>query len=193
MTNKTETEAENEIIKSLNHYSKEFKKKRQQTGSLSKEHDLLMDVFNITPEEKQRNAQFWGRELGMLWQNIVKSVCKNSNVQYSGPITVTDPDGKSDEPCDLTVNDYAIDTKYRIGSGDSKFSKKFRPNFKILREQYKLTPVLLILRDDNLPSPIHRAEKEGWIVKTGNDSFNFLKELTNYDLKEFLKRNSGKY
>ena len=28
------------------------------------DHDVLMDVFGITPDLKRENRQYWGRELG---------------------------------------------------------------------------------------------------------------------------------
>ncbi|MCZ0905281.1 hypothetical protein ON021_35830, partial [Microcoleus sp. HI-ES] len=34
----------------------------------NEEHDILMDVFGISPLIKKENRQYWGRELGMCWQ-----------------------------------------------------------------------------------------------------------------------------
>lgn len=184
-----------ELMNQIEKYSSKFNKKRKAKEELDNEHDLLMDVFNISPEEKKKSAQYWGRELGVLWQELVKIVFANSEQikDYTGALTVDDPEGESDEPCDLTANGYGIDTKYRIGSGDSKFTKKFRPNHNILVERFKLKPVLLILRDDNLKSPINRAKKEGWTVYTADDSYKFIYDQTGYDLKEFLKGLKGRY
>ena len=42
------------------------------------DHDVLMDVFGITPELKRENRQYWGRELGMCWQRLVIEVCRNT-------------------------------------------------------------------------------------------------------------------
>jgi hypothetical protein len=35
------------------------------------DHDVIMDLFSITPILKRENRQYWGRELGMCWQLIV--------------------------------------------------------------------------------------------------------------------------
>lgn len=171
-------------------YANNFNDKRNELEAVKNEHDLLMDIFDITPEEKKNNAQYWGRELGMLWQNIIKTIFENSEriKDYKGPITITDSEGHSDEPCDLSANGYAIDTKYRIGSGDSRFSKQFKLNYDILKNEYQLTPVLLILRKDNLITPIRRAQKEGWTVFCGEESYAFVEQETGYDLKTFLKK-----
>jgi len=37
----------------------------------NEEHDILMDVFGISPIIKKENRQYWGRELGMCWQLLV--------------------------------------------------------------------------------------------------------------------------
>ena len=100
-------------------------------------------------------------------------------------LVVPDKRGTTDEPCDLVANGFAIDTKYRIGSGDSKFIKQFKENHNLLVDKsYK--PVLLILRDDNLNSPINSANKAGWSVMTNQQSFDFIFEQTRFDLKNFL-------
>src|SRR5438445_4068378 len=85
------------------------------------EPDLLMNVFGITPELKRENRQYWGRELGMCWQRLVVEMCRQTRDDFLPP-----PRFGADEPCDLIIGPYAIDTKYRIGSGDSGTLKKFR-------------------------------------------------------------------
>jgi len=83
------------------------------------EPDALMDVFGITPLRKRENRQYWGRELGMCWQLLVTNVLSHHCKAYSPAIKMGD-----DEPCDCCVGKDAIDTKYRIGSGDSGTLKK---------------------------------------------------------------------
>ena len=72
--------------------------------------DVLMNIFGITPILKRENRQYWGRELGMCWQLIVSTLCKARCADYA-------PSKRfgADEPYDLIVGKYAIDTKYRIG------------------------------------------------------------------------------
>lgn len=178
---------ENILDIEIEKYSKSFIEKRKEKKKVTDLHDPLMDVFGITSSEKAAQAQYWGRELGMLWEKIVTESFKNSSkvTGFSGHLVVPDKRGTTDEPCDLVANGFAIDTKYRIGSGDSKFIKQFKENHNLLVDKsYK--PVLLILRDDNLNSPINSAKKAGWSVMTNQQSFDFIFEQTGFDLKKFL-------
>jgi hypothetical protein len=151
--------------------------------------DPLMDVFGITPDRKRENRQYWGRELGMCWQLLVKEVLSHHCKKYAPAIKVGD-----DEPCDCCVGKDAIDTKYRIGSGDSKFQKTFSPNAKLLKERgYR--PVLLIVRDDNLKAAINKANKTGWTVIQGPATFDYIQDLSGFDLKGWLEscKESGEF
>src|SRR3989304_6108686 len=76
----------------------------------NEDHDILMDVFGITPLLKRENRQYWGRELGMCWQLLVTNVLSHHCKASSPAIKMGD-----DEPCDCCVGKDAIDTKYRIG------------------------------------------------------------------------------
>ena len=105
----------------------------------------LMEVFGITPELKRENRQYWGRELGMCWQRLVIEVFKGTRKDYGPAIRIG-----ADEPCDLTVGKLAIDTKYRIGSGDSGTLKKFKSYGPLLKKQ-GYEPVILMLRECNPP------------------------------------------
>lgn len=150
------------------------------------EHDLLMDVFEITPELKRENRQYWGRELGMCWQLLVTQICKEKCKDFGPALRFG-----QDEPCDLTVGKIAIDTKYRIGSGDSGTLKKFKAYGPFLRDK-GYEPVLLILRNDNLGAAITACHTGGWTVYRGDETFNYLKALTTFDVKKFLVERVGK-
>jgi hypothetical protein len=166
---------------------------RYQASFSSKEHgtenddlDPLMMVFGITPELKRENRQYWGRELGMCWQLLVSELCKSNCTDFKSAIRCGD-----DEPCDLVVGVTAIDTKYRIGSGDSGTLKKFKSYGPTLRTM-GLSPLLLIVREDNLPAAITACRSGGWEVKSGVASFMYLQELTGFDMLGYLKgRASG--
>ncbi len=69
------------------------------------EHDVIMDLFSITPILKRENRQYWGRELGMCWQLIVTTLCKARCNNYLPPRKFG-----ADEPYDLIVGTYAIGT-----------------------------------------------------------------------------------
>ncbi len=175
---------DSKITKILNDYSKSFKEKTY--SDENDKCDVLMDIFGITPNMKRENRQYWGRELGMCWQKIIVELCKTKCEGYGDALKF----GR-DEPCDLIVGKYAIDTKYRIGSGDSGTLRKFRENAALLRSK-NYTPVLLILRNDNLPAAITACSKK-WVVKTGKDSFDFIKEITKVDFCQYLQSKRGNF
>jgi hypothetical protein len=79
-------------------------------GEENEDYDILMNVFSLTPAQKRENRQYWGRELGMCWQLLVTEVCRHQRADYSPALRFG-----TDEPCDLVVGHFAIDTKYRIG------------------------------------------------------------------------------
>lgn len=144
------------------------------------DHDILMDVFGLSPQLKRENRQYWGRELGYCWQLLVIEALRQH--ENFAPALRVD----ADEPCDLIVGQYAIDTKYRIGSGDSGTLKKFKSYGPLLRD-HGYEPVFLILREDNLPAAIQACNIGGWKVLTGRQSLSFVKELSGLDLELFLK------
>lgn len=153
----------------------------------NEEHDILMDVFGISPITKKENKQYWGRELGMCWQLLVTETCKAYCSSFQPAFKVG-----SDEPCDLIVDGYAIDTKYRIGSGDSGTLKKFKSYGPLLRT-YNYEPVFVILRQDNLPAAITACQVGTWRVYTGDSSFDFIQTISGFDLKSFLTKKVGEF
>ena len=108
--------AEQNLLSVLAQYRDSFSVKEY--AGENDEHDVLMDVFGISPVLKRENRQFWGRELGMCWQRIVSELFR-ATVKEFGPGLRQG----ADELCDLIAGRDAIDTKYRIGSGDSGRSK----------------------------------------------------------------------
>lgn len=145
------------------------------------DHDLLMQAFGISPLLKRENRQYWGRELGKCWESLVIEVCKKLPT-FKPALRIG-----GDEPCDLIVNKYAIDTKYRLGSGDSGTLKKFKSYGPLLREHgYK--PVFLFLREDNLPAAMTACKAGTWEIYIGKQSFDFIKDISGFDLEGYLTR-----
>ncbi|MEG3896060.1 hypothetical protein QT989_10345 [Microcoleus sp. SVA1_B6] len=169
----------------LARYQNSFTKKNY--AEENEEHDILMDVFGISPLIKKETRQYWGRELGMCWQLLVTETCKTYCSSFQSVLKV-----ESGEPCGLIVDRYAIDTKYRIGSGDSGTLNKFKNNGKLLRT-YNYEPIFLILRQDNLPAAITACQVGTWKVYTGEDSFEFIKTISGFDLKSFLIEKVGEF
>jgi hypothetical protein len=156
-------------------------------GEENDESDILMDVFGITPKLKRENRQYWGRELGMCWQRLVIEVFKQTRPDFSPPLRFG-----ADEPCDLIVGNHAIDTKYRIGSGDSGTLKKFKAYAPLLQEN-GYEPILLIIREDNLPAAITACKVGGWNIFTGDLTYAYIKEQTGFDIKTYLQAKALEY
>ncbi|MDY7012982.1 MAG: restriction endonuclease [Cyanobacteriota bacterium] len=146
----------------------------------SSEEDDLMKLFGLTQATKAQNKQYWGRELGACWERLVKEICQQTCDNYCEPQNST---------YDLLVGRDAIDTKYRIGSGDAKTLRGWRQNGQDLLSR-KLRPILLIIRNDSLQQAIATCRAGGWVVKSGNDAYDYLYELTQFDLQTWL-RNKG--
>ena len=169
----------------LSNYQKSFTNKVY--SEENNEIDLLMKVFKISPELKRENRQYWGRELGMCWQLLITEICKYYRKDFQNALRIG-----ADEPCDLIVGNFAIDTKYRIGSGDSGTLKKFKSYGPKLREM-GFIPVFLILRTDNLPAAMTACEVGQWEIYKGDDTFKFIKNLTSFCLKSFLEQNISNF
>jgi hypothetical protein len=97
-----------------------------------------------------------------------------------------------DEPCDFVFGQIAIDTKYRIGSGDSGTLKKFRHNGQLLKER-GYEPILLILREDNLLTALSACRNGGWGIYVGDETFEFIHTHTQFNLQAYLAEKAGAY
>lgn len=146
------------------------------------DHDPLMDVFGITPSLKRENRQYWGRELGMCWERLVTEVFRANCPDYQPALKVG-----NDQLCDCIVGTDAIDTKYRIGSGDAGTLKKFKQYGKLLSEK-GFRPVLLIVREDNLSAAITACHNGGWNVLQGEKSFAYISEKSGFDLLDAFEK-----
>ena len=150
------------------------------------DHDLLMQAFGISPILKRENRQYWGRELGKCWESLVIETCKRVPT-FQPALRIG-----SDEPCDLIVQHYAIDTKYRIGSGDSGTLKKFKLYGPLLRSK-GYEPVFLFLREDNLPAAMTACKAGTWNIYVGKQSFDFIKEISGFDLEAYLTKKANSF
>jgi hypothetical protein len=180
----------NEAIESIiAKYYESFTNKSYSEENL--ELDILMNMFGITQELKQENKQYWGRELGMVWEQITKEIIKNNNTAFRLPEST---EFGSDKPVDYFVGNMAVDTKYRVGSGDAGTLKKFKEYGRLLTSR-GYQPVFLILRTDNLQAAITAAETGGWTVYRGQESIDFIKNNTNssVDIVELFANYRDRY
>ena len=169
----------------LTRYQKSFVQKSYKDEN--EDHDVLMDVFGLTPKIKRENRQYWGRELGKCWELIVACVFEELREDFGPPFRVG-----NDEPCDFTFGTFAVDTKYRIGSGDSGTLKKFRSYGHLLRDQ-GYEPIFLILREDDLPAAVTACRAGTWNILTDGASFDFIRSHTDFDLHIFLSQIAGDF
>jgi hypothetical protein len=145
-----------------------------------------MAAFGISPFLKRENRQYWGRELGKCWELLVIEACK-SVPSFQPALRIG-----GDEPCDLIVQNYAIDTKYRVGSGDSGTLKKFKSYGPLLRE-YGYEPVFLFLREDNLPAAMTACQSGTWKIYIGKQSFDFIKDISGFDMEDYLTKKANAF
>jgi hypothetical protein len=150
------------------------------------DYDLLMEAFGISPLLKRENRQYWGRELGKCWESLVIEACKRAQ-KYQPALRIG-----GDEPCDLIVQNYAIDTKYRIGSGDSGTLKKFKSYGPLLRS-LGYEPVFLFLREDNLHAAMTACQSGTWEIYIGKQSFDFIRKISGFDMEDYLTRKAKEF
>ncbi len=57
------------------------------------------------------------------------------------------------------------------------------------------TPVLLIVREDNLQAAMTACEAGGWTIHKGKQSFDYIKKKTHFDLFAWLvhHKNAGTF
>ena len=103
-------EIENSLETILTKYSESFSEKVFSEQSSAE--DDLMRVFGLTQEMKSNNRQYWGRELGACWERLVKELCQLTCDRFQEPHNTS---------YDLAIAKDAIDTKYRLGSGDEAY------------------------------------------------------------------------
>jgi hypothetical protein len=179
MNDRLRTELDKALRNIIQRYATSFAQKEYEEEN--NEHDVIMDIFGISPTLKRENRQYWGRELGMCWQLIVSELCRFACPQFGPALRFG-----GDEPCDFCVAKRAIDTKYRIGSGDAGTLKKFKSYGALLRSK-GYTPITLIVRTDNLGAAMTALTAGNWEVYTGTDTFNYVNSLTGFDLMAWLE------
>ena len=163
----------------IEHYYSSFLQKTY--GQENNDYDFLMKIYNISPNLKRENRQYWGQELGMLWQLLVSAIIReHCPSEYKPALKLG-----TNEPCDLILGNDAIDTKYRIGSGDSGTLKKFKL-YSFLLQEKGYRPVFLIVRKDNLPAAITACKNNGWSIYSGNEALQYIQSKTGVDMKKLL-------
>ena len=156
-------------------------------GHENNDYDFLMDIYSISPDLKREHRQYWGTQLGRLWEKIIIELAKANCDDYEPALTI---DGE--QLCDLRIGNDAIDTKYRCGSGDSGTLKKFRHYGKTLTQK-GYHPIMLLVRNDNLVNAVSAAKSGGWTIYTGKESFEYIKNKIGVNIEEIIYEFKGKY
>jgi hypothetical protein len=162
MNDRLRTELDKALRNIIQRYATSFAQKEYEEEN--NEHDVIMDIFGISPTLKRENRQ-----------------CRFACPQFGPALRFG-----GDEPCDFCVAKRAIDTKYRIGSGDAGTLKKFKSYGALLRSK-GYTPITLIVRTDNLGAAMTALTAGNWEVYTGTDTFNYVNSLTGFDLMAWLE------
>ena len=154
---------------------------RKEFDIVASDPDILMRAFGISTDLVEQNKQYWNRELGKCWERVVSKIFELTKPKDFKPAYKIG----ADEPIDFIYKDLAIDTKYRVGSGDSGTLKKFKQYGETIRGM-RLTPTFLFLRTDNLPAAMTACRNGGWEIYQGQETLRFIKEETNFDLHAYL-------
>ena len=101
---------------------------------------------------------------------------------------------KYESKSNLIAKEYigiGLEVRYAYTIGDSKRIQADRDMAKHLEDR-NILPVMLVFSTVNLEQPLRNLSKF-WRVKIGDDAFNFLKQITDFDLKDFLIKNKDKF
>lgn len=186
MSSDNDNECPESLIPIIDKYYQSFSSKIHEKNS--SDTDFLMDLFGITHERKCENSQYWSRELGMFWQLIVTELCRTYKPHSFTPALKIG----NTEPCDLFIGNDAIDTKYRIGSGDSGTLKRLKSYGELLTELGH-NPVMLIARDGNLPQAIRTCQSGGWTVYTGEKTLEYIEDKLHVRVDKIIEQFGDAY
>lgn len=95
--------------------------------------------------------------------------------------------------CDFTIKydkvKLAIDTKFRFKSNDSNTVREIANSAKHLKFM-GYEPILLFRKErkNSFKTPLNRFEKEGWNLKCGQESNEFIISNTGFDLGEWIEK-----
>ena len=134
---------------------------------------------------------FWINEHSI---HINKECCRESSqkllLKFLEETTGTSTQDLCDYSFEYNNIKYAIDTKYRFNSNDSKTVREIANSANHLKEMGYI-PILLMKRNkiESQQAPIRKFEKEGWTILDEKKAFSFLYEITKYNLEEWIKEN----
>ncbi len=135
--------------------------------------------------------RYWIKEQSL---HIDKECCRKSSeellVKFLEETTGTPTQDLCDYSFEYNNLKYAVDTKYRFNSNDSKTVREIANSAKHLK-QMGYTPILLMKRNkiESQKSPIRKFEKEGWTILDDKKAFSFLYEITAYNLELWIREN----
>lgn len=123
--------------------------------------------------------------------NFKNECCKTNSKDLLWKYINESTGTESQDLCDFTLEyngkRIAIDTKYRFNSNDSNTVREIS-NSAIYLKEMGFIPIMLIRRnrEESQQAPLKRFEKNGWQIIDGANAINFIKELTEFDLKNTI-------
>lgn len=161
--------------------------------------ERIINIILENTNEINLEAKIFYQDFVKFWIKTNKALLENECCQESAEKILLkfldENTGTSTQDlCDFTfINseiNYAVDTKFKFNSNDSNTVREIS-NSAIHLIEMGFKPVLLMRRPEieSQQSPIKRFKKSGWVVISGNDSSNFIKELTGFDIQEWINTN----
>lgn len=169
-------------------YRRELRRKTEELlritpSKRSKIENLILDCLGVREDVIELNPQYYHRRFGDFLEEVIKTLLKTSFPdKFRKGVRVNNK-----EICDMVFADYAIEIKFRYYSGNAKTVREYASGGEILKNM-KYRPVMLIFSTRNLESAIQRFKQSGWLVYEGDESVNFLKTITGFDLVKFLEK-----
>ena len=141
--------------------------------------DPLMKAVGIEDlSDYQLRRQYYSRHLGAMWERLVRHACGGGQHVYAGEDTRL-------ELADVIMGEWAIECKYRVGSGEPTFGRRLaNKGIKLQERGYR--PVLLVARSDSLPILSAIAAKGNWLLLQGAESFRWIEEQTGVDVQDLV-------
>ena len=161
--------------------------------------EKIVDIILKNSNNIKLKDRVYYKDYLEIWleKNIAKldkECCKCSSKKIISQFLKENTGIKTQDLCDFSFKYknqlYAIDTKYRFNSNDSKTVREIA-NSGIHLKYMNYIPVLL-LRTNRLESQetaISRFEKCGWKIIDDKKATDFLKEITGYNIEKWINKN----
>ena len=153
--------------------------------------DPYYSLFHIPSESFHNNKKDWNSFLGQRFEKMIGLILED---YIADPL----PEGfllkQNKQLCDYSVifdnKKYAIEVKNRFGTAERKVHDAYLGMYDKIKliEEGSWIPLFLIRMTDNNATAIKKWTKKGWIIKQGNETNDFIKKYTGFDLNFYLNK-----